>query len=160
MNQTPDIYILGGSQTDFSRNWAREGKEIYDMFAESFCRRQNRRPATADPAAVECTEDGDCQMSLYLAGRRYWLDLALWNTRPSGCGRTNILARSTFLVKSRMINSPPSLPGRIRTNVVAHKQRTVRFLYKLSDKSLKLKATRPFTHFPSKAHGIQLVVHQ
>ena len=114
----------------------------------------------AQTAAVECTEDGDRQMSHYLSGRRYWLDLALWNTRPSGCGRTNILARSTILVKSRMINSPPSLPGRIRTNVVAHKQRTVRFLYKLSDKSLKLKATRPFTHFPSKAHAIQLVVHQ
>lgn len=27
-----DIYILGGSQTDFSRNWAREGKGIYDLF--------------------------------------------------------------------------------------------------------------------------------
>ena len=24
------IYILGGSQTDFARNWAREGLEIYD----------------------------------------------------------------------------------------------------------------------------------
>jgi acetyl-CoA C-acetyltransferase len=30
-----DVYILGGSQTDFARNWAREGLEIYDMFAES-----------------------------------------------------------------------------------------------------------------------------
>lgn len=28
------IYILGGSQTDFSRNWSREGLTIYDMFAE------------------------------------------------------------------------------------------------------------------------------
>ena len=33
MNQ--DIYILGGSQSDFARNWAREGLEIYDMFTES-----------------------------------------------------------------------------------------------------------------------------
>ncbi|GAB5450792.1 MAG: acetyl-CoA acetyltransferase [Halioglobus sp.] len=30
-----DISILGGSQTDFVRNWSREGLEIYDMFAES-----------------------------------------------------------------------------------------------------------------------------
>lgn len=30
----PPIYILGGAQTDFARNWAREGLEIYDMFAE------------------------------------------------------------------------------------------------------------------------------
>ncbi|MBM69627.1 MAG: acetyl-CoA acetyltransferase [Haliea sp.] len=29
------VYILGGTQTDFSRNWAREGLEIYDMFAEA-----------------------------------------------------------------------------------------------------------------------------
>ncbi|MEQ9465173.1 MAG: acetyl-CoA acetyltransferase [Haliea sp.] len=28
------VYILGGAQTDFSRNWAREGLEIYDMFTE------------------------------------------------------------------------------------------------------------------------------
>ena len=27
------IYILGGSQTDFARNWSREGLEIYDLFA-------------------------------------------------------------------------------------------------------------------------------
>jgi acetyl-CoA C-acetyltransferase len=29
-----DIYVLGGAQTDFARNWAREGKGIYDLFAE------------------------------------------------------------------------------------------------------------------------------
>ena len=28
-----DVYILGGAQTDFARNWAREGKTLYDMFA-------------------------------------------------------------------------------------------------------------------------------
>lgn len=30
-----DIYILGGSQSDFARNWAREGLELYDMFEET-----------------------------------------------------------------------------------------------------------------------------
>jgi acetyl-CoA C-acetyltransferase len=30
-----DIYVLGGAQTDFARNWAREGKGIYDLFAEA-----------------------------------------------------------------------------------------------------------------------------
>ena len=29
------IYVLGGSQTDFARNWAREGLSIYDMFQET-----------------------------------------------------------------------------------------------------------------------------
>ena len=28
-----DIYVLGGAQTDFARNWAREGEDLYDMFS-------------------------------------------------------------------------------------------------------------------------------
>jgi acetyl-CoA C-acetyltransferase len=34
-NANTDVYVLGGAQTDFARNWAREGKGIYDMFAEA-----------------------------------------------------------------------------------------------------------------------------
>jgi len=34
-DKLPDIYVLGGAQTDFARNWAREGKGIYDMFSEA-----------------------------------------------------------------------------------------------------------------------------
>jgi acetyl-CoA C-acetyltransferase len=30
-----EVYVLGGAQTDFARNWAREDKGIYDMFAEA-----------------------------------------------------------------------------------------------------------------------------
>jgi len=29
------VYILGGAQTDFSRNWAREGLSLYDLFKET-----------------------------------------------------------------------------------------------------------------------------
>jgi len=29
------IYVLGGAQTDFARNWAREGLTIYDLFRET-----------------------------------------------------------------------------------------------------------------------------
>ncbi|MBM3515026.1 MAG: thiolase domain-containing protein [Alphaproteobacteria bacterium] len=29
------VYVLGGYQTDFKRNWAREGLEIFDMFRET-----------------------------------------------------------------------------------------------------------------------------
>ena len=29
------IYVLGGSQTDFARNWAREDLSIYDMFRDT-----------------------------------------------------------------------------------------------------------------------------
>jgi len=34
MNDSRKVYILGGAQTDFSRNWAREGLELFDMFTE------------------------------------------------------------------------------------------------------------------------------
>lgn len=33
MNQSPDVYVLGGAQTDFSRNWTREGLDLYQMFS-------------------------------------------------------------------------------------------------------------------------------
>ncbi|WP_137389674.1 acetyl-CoA acetyltransferase [Rhodoligotrophos defluvii] len=29
------VYVLGGAQTDFARNWAREGKSLFDMMAET-----------------------------------------------------------------------------------------------------------------------------
>lgn len=32
---TRNIYILGGHQTDFSMNWAREGKSLFEMFSEA-----------------------------------------------------------------------------------------------------------------------------
>lgn len=35
MKPSAPIYILGGSQTDFARNWAREGLGLYDMFTET-----------------------------------------------------------------------------------------------------------------------------
>ena len=45
MNQA--VYILGGSQTDFARNWAREDLEIYDMFAQGPTCIQAMTPSTA-----------------------------------------------------------------------------------------------------------------
>ena len=32
---SPAVYILGGAQTDFSRNWSREELSIYAMFEET-----------------------------------------------------------------------------------------------------------------------------
>jgi acetyl-CoA C-acetyltransferase len=37
MTNSAAVYILGGSQTDFARNWQREGLGIYDMFREALC---------------------------------------------------------------------------------------------------------------------------
>jgi acetyl-CoA C-acetyltransferase len=52
-----NIYILGGAQTDFARNWAREGLEIYDMFAESL--REGIAAANIEPAQIEVGHVGN-----------------------------------------------------------------------------------------------------
>jgi acetyl-CoA C-acetyltransferase len=57
MKQTQDIYILGGSQTDFARNWQREGLEIYDMFAEAL--REAVTNADIEPAQIEVGHVGN-----------------------------------------------------------------------------------------------------
>lgn len=57
MKPTADIYILGGSQTDFARNWAREGLGIYDMFSDSL--REAVTNAEIDPAQIEVGHVGN-----------------------------------------------------------------------------------------------------
>jgi acetyl-CoA C-acetyltransferase len=57
MTQTSGIYILGGSQTDFARNWQREGLGIYDMFAETL--QQAVENADIEPAQIEVGHVGN-----------------------------------------------------------------------------------------------------
>lgn len=57
MTQSPGIYILGGSQTDFARNWQREGLGIYDMFAEAL--QQAVENASIEPAQIEVGHVGN-----------------------------------------------------------------------------------------------------
>jgi acetyl-CoA C-acetyltransferase len=51
------IYILGGAQTDFARNWAREGLEIYDMFAEAL--RDGIEAAAIEPGEIDVGHVGN-----------------------------------------------------------------------------------------------------
>ena len=51
------VYILGGAQTDFARNWAREGLEIYDMFAEAL--QQGIAAAHIEPGEIEVGHVGN-----------------------------------------------------------------------------------------------------
>jgi acetyl-CoA C-acetyltransferase len=57
MSGSADIYILGGSQTDFARNWSREGLELYDMFAETL--REAVTNAAIEPAQIEVGHVGN-----------------------------------------------------------------------------------------------------
>ena len=58
-----DIYILGGSRSDFARNWAREGKGIYEMFEEAL--REAVVNAGIDPAQIEVGHVGNFVAELF-----------------------------------------------------------------------------------------------
>lgn len=63
MSTATDIYILGGSQTDFARNWSREGLEIFDMFSESL--REAVANAEIEPAQIEVGHVGNFVAELF-----------------------------------------------------------------------------------------------
>lgn len=54
---TGNVYILGGAQSDFARNWAREGLEIFDMFADAL--REGICAAGIEPAQIEVGHVGN-----------------------------------------------------------------------------------------------------
>ena len=56
MTNSP-VYILGGSQTDFARNWAREGKGIYELFGE--CLNEAFANTSIEPADVDVAHVGN-----------------------------------------------------------------------------------------------------
>jgi acetyl-CoA C-acetyltransferase len=58
-----EVYILGGSQTDFARNWQREGLQLYDMFAESL--REAVANADIDPGQIEVGHVGNFVADLF-----------------------------------------------------------------------------------------------
>ena len=51
------IYLLGGAQTDFARNWAREGLDVYAMFRETL--ESAVQDAAIDPARIEVGHVGN-----------------------------------------------------------------------------------------------------
>jgi acetyl-CoA C-acetyltransferase len=57
------VYILGGAQTDFARNWAREGLELYDMFEQAL--RDGIRAANIEPAQIEVGHVGNFVADLF-----------------------------------------------------------------------------------------------
>ena len=58
-----DIYILGGSQSDFARNWAREGLGIYEMFEDSL--REALTNAELEPGQIEVGHVGNFVAELF-----------------------------------------------------------------------------------------------
>ena len=63
MKHSSDIYILGGSHSDFARNWAREGLGLYDMFEHSL--QQAVADAAIEPAQIEVGHVGNFAGELF-----------------------------------------------------------------------------------------------
>ncbi|MBT8152052.1 MAG: thiolase domain-containing protein, partial [Gammaproteobacteria bacterium] len=57
------VYVLGGSQTDFARNWAREGNGIYELFSE--CLNDAFASTSIDPADVDVAHVGNFVADLF-----------------------------------------------------------------------------------------------
>ncbi|MBL8630526.1 MAG: acetyl-CoA acetyltransferase [Rhodospirillaceae bacterium] len=57
------VYILGGYQTDFKRNWAREGLEVVDMFRETLENGLNE--TNVDVADIETAHVGNFTAELF-----------------------------------------------------------------------------------------------
>lgn len=72
------IYILGGAQTDFARNWAREDLQIYDMFAEAL--RSGIHNAGIEPSEIDVGHVGNFVGDLFagqgLIGGFFWAALS------------------------------------------------------------------------------------
>ena len=57
------VYILGGYQTDFARNWARENKHISAMMREAY--EGSVESTTVDPGDIEAGFVGNFGSELY-----------------------------------------------------------------------------------------------
>lgn len=54
---TTAVYILGGYQTDFARNWTREGKDSFDLFQE--CLQQGLANTSIAAESIDCCHVGN-----------------------------------------------------------------------------------------------------
>lgn len=78
-------YILGGAQTDFSANWARQGMEMADAFAQVV--RQGLESTGLEPEDVECGHVGNFVGDLFagqgLLGGFFGLVHPAWDGLPT-----------------------------------------------------------------------------
>jgi acetyl-CoA C-acetyltransferase len=63
MAQTPDVYILGGFQTDFARNWTKERKHFVAMMREAVL--GALRETQVDPEEIDVAHVGNFAAELY-----------------------------------------------------------------------------------------------
>src|SRR5205807_9863979 len=59
----PPVYVLGGAQTDFARNWSKEGKHILAMMREAVV--GGLEAAHIEPNEIETAHVGNFAAELY-----------------------------------------------------------------------------------------------
>lgn len=57
------VFILGGAQSDFARNWAREGRDIFDLLCEML--NVGLEQARLSPAHLQCAHIGNYAAELF-----------------------------------------------------------------------------------------------
>lgn len=57
------VFILGGAQSDFARNWAREGRDIFDLLCEML--NAGLEQARLSPAHLQCAHIGNYAAELF-----------------------------------------------------------------------------------------------
>lgn len=60
---TTRIYVLGGHQTDFARNWARDGLELFDLFSNTVD--AGLDAVSLDPSSIETAHVGNFTAELF-----------------------------------------------------------------------------------------------
>jgi acetyl-CoA C-acetyltransferase len=60
---TTRIYILGGYQTDYARNWARDGLELFDLFSNTVD--AGLESTSLDPSSIETAHVGNFTAELF-----------------------------------------------------------------------------------------------
>ena len=63
MAQVPEVYVLGGYQTDFARNWSKEKKHFVAMMREAVV--GALQETKIDPSEVEVAHTGNFAAELY-----------------------------------------------------------------------------------------------
>ncbi|MCG8443164.1 MAG: acetyl-CoA acetyltransferase [Caulobacterales bacterium] len=60
---TQGVYVLGGYQTDFARNWTREGEDLFALIEETV--RSGLAASDLEPDAVECAHVGNFTAEIF-----------------------------------------------------------------------------------------------
>ena len=63
MAQVPEVYVLGGYQTDFARNWSKEKKHFVAMMREAVL--GALRETKVEPSEIEVAHTGNFAGELY-----------------------------------------------------------------------------------------------